>query len=428
METQDRDVLDGEARRQRGRERRTRRRSDSVRTTGNADADLFQGDEVAFRAEHERRRRRSRPRASDGRAQRRQGCAPRQGEREVELDGGGEGDVVLAGRRGLRTEAELAALRLVLRRARSLSSSRRTGSVRTDVERRGSETFDRADCHDHDERRPDGHSSPARRRFLPFFLALGFQLGPPSGSLWAGPSHGRGIGARRRSSPPWIRSPRSRRVAARASGSRPGFGQFQDGVARRALLDLLEHPVADRDEDLFICRHGCRPFPAERHLVLPMRLGGAAPNPSSAERRPRRRGRWAAGASARRIGARAVLQHGGRRQSGTAHCRLAGRTREPGDRNVRVGGAALGSSLCSGDRSDGSVLDSSAMRDPSARFSRYLQVWWERQLQGEPYPCEWLRGRDAGAIAHDFRRDAQFAVAQATFLLRRPDARALHAR
>jgi hypothetical protein len=63
------------------------------------------------------------------------------------------------------------------------------------------------------------------------------------------------------------------------------------------------------------------------------------------------------------------------------------------------------------------------MRDPSARFSRYLQVWWERQLQGEPYPCEWLRGRDAGAIAHDFRRDAQFAVAQATFLLRRPDAR-----
>jgi hypothetical protein len=63
------------------------------------------------------------------------------------------------------------------------------------------------------------------------------------------------------------------------------------------------------------------------------------------------------------------------------------------------------------------------MRDPSARFSRYLQVWWDDQLQGEPYPCEWLHGREADAIAREFRRDAQFAVAQAAFLLRRPDAR-----
>ena len=61
------------------------------------------------------------------------------------------------------------------------------------------------------------------------------------------------------------------------------------------------------------------------------------------------------------------------------------------------------------------------MRDPSARFSRYLQTWWEEQLRGEAYPCEWLHGRDAGAIAHEYRRDAQFAVAQAAFLLRRPD-------
>jgi hypothetical protein len=63
------------------------------------------------------------------------------------------------------------------------------------------------------------------------------------------------------------------------------------------------------------------------------------------------------------------------------------------------------------------------MRDPSARFSRYLQAWWVEQLQGEPYPCEWRRDRDAAAFAHEFRRDAQFAVAQAAFLLRRPDAR-----
>lgn len=67
------------------------------------------------------------------------------------------------------------------------------------------------------------------------------------------------------------------------------------------------------------------------------------------------------------------------------------------------------------------------MRDPSVRFSRYLQVWWDDQLQGEPYPCEWLRGRDAEGIAHEFRRDAQFAVAQAAFLLRRPDARVARA-
>ncbi len=62
------------------------------------------------------------------------------------------------------------------------------------------------------------------------------------------------------------------------------------------------------------------------------------------------------------------------------------------------------------------------MRDPSNRFTRYLQAWWGDQLQGETYPCEWRRGRDADVIAHEFRRDAQFAVAQAAFLLRRPDA------
>ena len=62
------------------------------------------------------------------------------------------------------------------------------------------------------------------------------------------------------------------------------------------------------------------------------------------------------------------------------------------------------------------------MRNPSARFSRYLQAWWDEQLEGEKYPCEWRRGRDSGAIAHEFRRDTQFAVAQAAFLLRRPDA------
>ncbi len=34
----------------------------------------------------------------------------------------------------------------------------------------------------------------------------------------------------------------------------------------------------------------------------------------------------------------------------------------------------------------------------------------------------WLHGRDVDSLAHEFRRDAQFAVAQATYLHRRPDA------
>lgn len=54
------------------------------------------------------------------------------------------------------------------------------------------------------------------------------------------------------------------------------------------------------------------------------------------------------------------------------------------------------------------------------RFARYLQKWWDNQLGGAPYPNDWLRGRDASAIAREFRRDAQFAVAQSSFLLRRP--------
>jgi hypothetical protein len=60
------------------------------------------------------------------------------------------------------------------------------------------------------------------------------------------------------------------------------------------------------------------------------------------------------------------------------------------------------------------------VKRPEPRFGRYLQKWWERQLGGGAYPSEWLRGRDASAIAREFRRDAQFAVAQSSFLLRRP--------
>jgi hypothetical protein len=61
------------------------------------------------------------------------------------------------------------------------------------------------------------------------------------------------------------------------------------------------------------------------------------------------------------------------------------------------------------------------MADRSARFGRYLQKWWERQLDQAPEGESWTRGRDAHAVAVEFRRDAQFEMSQARFLLRRPN-------
>jgi hypothetical protein len=61
------------------------------------------------------------------------------------------------------------------------------------------------------------------------------------------------------------------------------------------------------------------------------------------------------------------------------------------------------------------------MADRSARFSRYLQQWWQRQLDRAPEGEAWTHGRDAHAVAAEFRRDAQFEITQARFLLRRPD-------
>lgn len=61
------------------------------------------------------------------------------------------------------------------------------------------------------------------------------------------------------------------------------------------------------------------------------------------------------------------------------------------------------------------------MRRPAERFGRYLQRWWDAQLQGGAYPSDWQHGRDASELAHEFRRDAQFEMAQAAFLHHRPD-------
>ncbi|MCU1488810.1 MAG: hypothetical protein JWM85_215 [Acidimicrobiaceae bacterium] len=60
------------------------------------------------------------------------------------------------------------------------------------------------------------------------------------------------------------------------------------------------------------------------------------------------------------------------------------------------------------------------MADRRARFARYLQQWWDAQLQGGTYPQDWQRGRDGDALASEFRRAAQFEVTQAAFLHRRP--------
>jgi hypothetical protein len=66
------------------------------------------------------------------------------------------------------------------------------------------------------------------------------------------------------------------------------------------------------------------------------------------------------------------------------------------------------------------------MADRSASFSRYLQRWWERQhdeaddaADAEESP---IAGRDPQTIAAEFRKDAQFEISQARFLLRRPNA------
>lgn len=64
---------------------------------------------------------------------------------------------------------------------------------------------------------------------------------------------------------------------------------------------------------------------------------------------------------------------------------------------------------------------SGPMTRPVERFARYLQRWWDAQILGGAYPADWQHGRDAGELASEFRRDAQFEMSQAAFLHRRPD-------
>jgi hypothetical protein len=74
----------------------------------------------------------------------------------------------------------------------------------------------------------------------------------------------------------------------------------------------------------------------------------------------------------------------------------------------------------------GGVRRLSPMRNSSAAFGRYLQSWWERQLDDATYPTDWLHGRTSEALASEFRRDAQFELVQARYLHRRPNAENAH--
>ncbi len=59
----------------------------------------------------------------------------------------------------------------------------------------------------------------------------------------------------------------------------------------------------------------------------------------------------------------------------------------------------------------------------TARLGRFLQHWWEEQLAGREYPCDWRRERSAEQLAAELRRDVHFELSQSTFLHRRPDER-----
>lgn len=61
------------------------------------------------------------------------------------------------------------------------------------------------------------------------------------------------------------------------------------------------------------------------------------------------------------------------------------------------------------------------MPNPKARFRRYLHRWWDVQVAGPGGASDWRAGRSVEALASEFRRDAQFEVAQAAFLHRRPN-------
>jgi hypothetical protein len=56
----------------------------------------------------------------------------------------------------------------------------------------------------------------------------------------------------------------------------------------------------------------------------------------------------------------------------------------------------------------------------AARLGRFLQHWWEGQLAGETYPCDWRRERSADQLAAELRRDVHFELSQSAFLYRRP--------
>jgi len=61
------------------------------------------------------------------------------------------------------------------------------------------------------------------------------------------------------------------------------------------------------------------------------------------------------------------------------------------------------------------------MSQSSERLNRFLQRWWEAQLDGVQYPTDWRHERGVEQLASELRRDVHFELSQSTFLHRRPD-------
>jgi hypothetical protein len=67
------------------------------------------------------------------------------------------------------------------------------------------------------------------------------------------------------------------------------------------------------------------------------------------------------------------------------------------------------------------------MSKRAARLARFLQRWWESQLEEEPYPGNWRKERGAEQLASELRRDVHFELVQSTLIHRRTDEQAARA-
>src|SRR5258708_194209 len=140
----------------------------------------------------------------------------------------------------------------------------------------------------------------------------------------------------------------------RGGDPRPSLSELEHGVTRGALLHELEQPFADRIRELILCRHS----------VSPQRFDfgvgdSCGVNPSC---RP------------------AVVSFG---------VEVVPEGRPPTDRDARFGQHGVVDRVV---RAESLRLHFDVMADRSARFARYLQKWWERQLDAVSGEGSWMRG------------------------------------